>query len=58
LRSRSTPLSARWSTFFGASFETRPKPHVRRQLRTLIMGKLERDMPDEERAAADAWIKR
>lgn len=43
-------------TFCGASFETRPKPHVRRQLRTLIMGKLERDLPDEDRAAADRWI--
>jgi len=29
-----------------ASFETRPKPHVRRQLRALFMGKLERDATD------------
>ncbi|HMH99600.1 MAG TPA: DnaB-like helicase C-terminal domain-containing protein [Bradyrhizobium sp.] len=42
--------------FCGASFETRPKPHVRRQLRTLINQKLERDMTDDERANADAWI--
>lgn len=42
--------------FFGASFETRPKPHVRRQLRTLFHGILERDMNDGERATADAWI--
>lgn len=39
-----------------ASFETRPKPHMRRQLRTLFIGKLERDMSDEEKARADAWI--
>jgi twinkle protein len=39
-----------------ASFETRPKPHVRRQLRTLFVGKLEKDMSDEERATADRWI--
>lgn len=42
--------------FCGASFETRPKPHVRRQLRTLHTGKLERDMTDQERSAADHWI--
>jgi twinkle protein len=42
--------------FCGASFETRPKPHIRRQLRTLLMGKLERDMSDDERARADRWI--
>lgn len=39
-----------------ASFETRPKPHIRRQLRTLITGQLERDTTDEERRNADAWI--
>lgn len=39
-----------------ASFETRAKPHIRRQLRTLLVGKLERDMDDEERARADRWI--
>lgn len=43
-------------TFCGASFETRPKPHVRRQVRTLWSGKLERDMDDSERARADRWI--
>lgn len=43
--------------FCGASFETRPKPHVRRQLRTLFAGgTLERDMSEEERALADRWI--
>lgn len=42
--------------FCGASFETRPKPHVRRQIRTLLSGKLERDMDDSERADADKWI--
>jgi twinkle protein len=39
-----------------ASFETRAKPHIRRQLRTLLTGKLERDMDDDERNRADAWI--
>lgn len=43
-------------TFCGASFETRPKPHIRRQLRTLIAGKLDRDMTQAEHADADAWI--
>ena len=43
--------------FCGASFETRPKPHIRRQLRTLISGKLEYDMDDfPEKASADRWI--
>jgi twinkle protein len=42
--------------FCGASFETRPKPHIRRQVRTLLSGKLERDMDDSERASADRWI--
>ena len=42
--------------FCGASFETRPKPHIRRQLRTLISGKLEYDMDDFEKASADRWI--
>jgi twinkle protein len=42
--------------FCGASFETRPKPHIRRQIRSLLMGKLERDLSDEERATADRWI--
>jgi twinkle protein len=39
-----------------ASFETRPKPHLRRQLRTLLSGKLEHSMDDTERAKADRWI--
>lgn len=42
--------------FCGASFETRPKPHVRRQLRTLHSGKLERDMSSEEMTSADRWM--
>jgi twinkle protein len=39
-----------------ASFETRAKPHIRRQIRTLLIGKLEKDMDDEDRARADRWI--
>lgn len=39
-----------------ASFETGPKPHLRRQLRTLLSGKLEMEMNDYEQAQADAWI--
>lgn len=39
-----------------ASFETRPKPHVRRQLRTLFMGRLEKDLDGQEIAKADRWI--
>jgi twinkle protein len=39
-----------------ASFETRPKPHMRRQLRTLFTGKLEKDMDEAEIAQADVWI--
>ncbi len=39
-----------------ASFETRPKPHLRRQLRTLYMRKLERHMEQHEKDAADRWI--
>jgi twinkle protein len=39
-----------------ASFETRPKPHLRRQLRTLHSRKLEMVMTEAEIAAADAWI--
>jgi twinkle protein len=39
-----------------ASFETRAKPHLRRQLRTLLSGKLERDMSHEDQRKADAWI--
>jgi twinkle protein len=40
-----------------ASFETRPKPHLRRTLRTLHSGCLERDMSPEQIAAADGWIR-
>lgn len=39
-----------------ASFETRAKPHIRRQLRTLLTGKLERDMDEAEKRQADQWI--
>jgi len=39
-----------------ASFESAAKPHIRRQLRTLKSGLLERDMDDAQRKAADAWI--
>lgn len=39
-----------------ASFETRPKPHVRRQLRTLFTGQLECFMTEEEKRTADNWI--
>jgi len=39
-----------------ASFETRAKPHVRRQLRTLFCGALERHLQPQEIAEADAWI--
>jgi twinkle protein len=42
--------------FCGASFETRPKPHVRRQLRTLLMGALECHLSGEDRKRADNWI--
>lgn len=39
-----------------ASFETRPKPHIRRQLRSLFCGKLEKDLAADEMRRADAWI--
>lgn len=39
-----------------ASFETRAKPHLRRQLRTLLIGKLEKDLLPEEIRNADDWI--
>lgn len=39
-----------------ASFETRAKPHIRRQLRSLFIGKLEKELNEEEIARADAWI--
>ena len=39
-----------------ASFETRPKPHIRRQIRTLLSGQMEFAMTEEEKAEADRWI--
>jgi twinkle protein len=39
-----------------ASFETRAKPHIRRQLRTLHSGLLERDMDLADMRRADEWI--
>ena len=39
-----------------ASFETRAKPHIRRQLRTLYWGRLEHELSEQERAKADSWI--
>lgn len=39
-----------------ASFETRPRPHIRRQIRSLYLNKLERDMTEEEKQSADAWL--
>jgi twinkle protein len=39
-----------------ASFETKPKPHMRRQLRTLISGELEKHMSPQDMARADDWI--
>jgi twinkle protein len=39
-----------------ASFETRPKPHMRRQLRTLLIGELEKNMSERDIARADEWI--
>jgi twinkle protein len=39
-----------------ASFETRPKPHLRRQLRTLLTQTMEKDLSPEDKARADAWI--
>jgi twinkle protein len=41
---------------FAATFETRPKPHMRKQLRTLIMGRHERDLDDDDKRKADGWI--
>lgn len=42
--------------FCGASFETRPKPHIRRQIRTLLMGDLEYNLSDADKRRADNWI--
>jgi len=39
-----------------ASFETRPKPHLRRQLRTLLTKSLEKDLSPEDKGRADHWI--
>jgi twinkle protein len=39
-----------------ASFETRAKPHLRRQLRTLFCGGLEKNLTAQEIAEADGWI--
>lgn len=39
-----------------ASFETRAKPHIQRYLRTLLSGKLEKNMDDLEKRKADAFI--
>lgn len=39
-----------------ASFETRAKPHLRRQLRSLLTGKLEKDLSEDEKRKADGWI--
>jgi twinkle protein len=39
-----------------ASFETRAKPHIRRQIRTLLTGIMEKDLSSEEKAKADDWI--
>ncbi len=39
-----------------ASFETRPKPHLRRWLRTFYCGGLEKNLAEAEIIAADAWI--
>lgn len=39
-----------------ASFETRAKPHIQRYVRTLLTGKLEKNLDGEEKAKADAFI--
>lgn len=39
-----------------ASFETRAKPHIRRYLRTLLIGKKENELQPEEIMRADKWI--
>ena len=38
-----------------ASFETRAKPHQRRNIRQFMFGQLDRDLTEEQRAEADAW---
>jgi len=39
-----------------ASFETRAKPHIQRYLRTLLTGKLEKNMDEMEKYKADKFI--
>ena len=39
-----------------ASFETRAKPHIQRYLRTLLTGKLEKNMDEMEKHKADKFI--
>lgn len=39
-----------------ASFETRPKPHHRRNIRQFMFGKREIELTDRERKHADDWI--
>lgn len=39
-----------------ASFETRPKPHIQRYLRTLLIGKQVKDCEEHELLKADKWI--
>jgi twinkle protein len=41
---------------FSTTFETRAKPHMRRTLRTLLSGRLEKDMSEQEKLKADRWI--
>jgi twinkle protein len=43
-------------TICTASFETRPKPHLRRLLRSSYCGKREVEMSAEEKTRADDWI--
>ncbi len=38
-----------------ASFETRAKPHHRRNIRQFMYGQLERELTDDEKAHADRW---
>jgi len=38
-----------------ASFETQAKPDHRRNIRSFMFGKLEKDLADEQKAKADAW---
>lgn len=38
-----------------ASFETRAKPHHRRNIRQIMYGRLDRDLAEEEQAHADRW---